>query len=269
MARAVRIGAACSTLSALALSCSTATSQTSRPDLPGPSAGPALQYENGKTFQSGPARPIAYGAFFKCLRDEAIASLQGSSDEQLQTAYSVALTGQTPVQVVRQCGRKYPAAAYSVSEADAASVANRATIDWVSADNAQREQQRQAALAEQAELHGQKEQWDRRVALDVQRNASDAYIKCLHDSVVAFALISPEPAETVVRAAIGSCTEKKSDMALANQRVGSASDEPFFDGLHKRLENQMIADVLATRAAAILQGTKKSDGTTPAAAHEY
>ena len=108
---------------------------------------------------------------------------------------------------------------------------------------------------------------DRRIAASNQQQANNIYVKCLHDNVVLFALLSTEPAETVVKAAIGACVKEKSAMVLANQQLGIVTDDAFFDELHKRLSNQMISDVLMTRVAATSERAKVHPSHKPAEVH--
>ncbi len=82
-------------------------------------------------------------------------------------------------------------------------------------------------LQEEPAGEEQKAKWERRVALEGQRSADDAYVKCLHDNTGTFAIVSNEPAETVVKAAIGACFEAKQALTDASQKAGAGLDDPM------------------------------------------
>jgi hypothetical protein len=116
---------------------------------------------------------------------------------------------------------------------------------------------------EPAGEEAQKAKWERRVALEDQRGADDAYMKCLHDNAGTFSIVSNEPAETVVKAAIGACFEARQALTDAAQKAGAELDDQWFVGLHQALSNQLIAYVLEIRAAAALERAKNVPETKP------
>jgi hypothetical protein len=148
-----------------------------------------------------------------------------------------------------QCGTERNA---SISAAGWPAVSNaekETTGEWIAAVKRVRAQ---AAAMRQKRAVAAAGKQEREAALN-------AYGTCLHDAIPVFALASPEPAETIVKAATGQCYAERTGLAKAGL-------DP--DAVDRETIPTAISIVIKTRAQAALQQTQilqQPAGTLPAA----